>query len=82
MITPKTKANIVSVLKLVVLKMTCIPSSRVKVSLSKSEAFSNSQDIKTRNITTTATLKGGRHVVERAEDTQPVPNMNVHARVI
>ena len=62
--------------------MTCSPSSRTKVLLTILDAFSYSQDIKIRNTTTTATLKGGRQVVERAEETQPTPNIKVQARVM
>ena len=31
---------------------------------------------------TTATLNGGRHVVERAEETQPSPNINAQEKVM
>ena len=31
---------------------------------------------------TTATLNGGRHVVERAEETQPTPNINAQEKVM
>ena len=82
MITPNTKAIIASVLQLVGLNITCSPSSSTKLVLTILDAFSYSQDIKIRNSTTTATLRGGRHVVERAEETQPTPNISVQANVM
>ena len=79
---PKTKAIIASPLILEGVNNNCIPASRANESLNKYVTFSKSHDMKIKNAIITPTLNGGRQVVERAEETQPTPNINAQVNVM